>query len=196
VTATRSNSTAGASPPDTAKLPGIAGIREFKGKLFHTARREYGYTGGSWKNPVLDELADKRVAIIGTGASAVQAIPHLGRYARQLYVLQRTPSSVDKRPNPPTDPEWMKTLQPGWKKQRQAHFHRVAVERLARGEPDLICDIWTEINRNLAAKLEAQGWPELTIPSKSRAIWIGAGGLMSLRDAMESPSTTIGPMVT
>jgi cation diffusion facilitator CzcD-associated flavoprotein CzcO len=150
-------------PLNRPKLPGIAAIKEFRGKLFHTARWEYDYTGGSWKNPILDRLADKRVAIIGTGASAVQAIPYLGRYARQLYVLQRTPSSVDKRPNPTTDPEWVRTLKPGWQKQRQAHFHRVAVERLARGEPDLICDIWTEVNRNLAAKLEAQGWPELTL---------------------------------
>jgi len=150
-------------PLNRPKLPGIAGMNSFKGKLFHTARWEYEYTGGSWKNPVLEKLADKRVAIIGTGASAVQAIPYLGRYAKQLYVLQRTPSSVDKRPNPPTDLEWTKTLGPGWQKERQAHFHRAAVEQLSKGESDLICDIWTEVNRNLAAKLQTQGWPDLTI---------------------------------
>jgi cation diffusion facilitator CzcD-associated flavoprotein CzcO len=150
-------------PLNRPKLPGIAGMKDFKGKLFHTARWEYDHTGGSWKNPVLDKLGNQRVAIVGTGASAVQAIPYLGRYARQLYVLQRTPSSVDKRPNPSTDSEWVKTLEPGWQKQRQAHFHRAAVERLPKGETDLICDIWTEINRNLAVKLEAQGWPELSI---------------------------------
>jgi cation diffusion facilitator CzcD-associated flavoprotein CzcO len=149
-------------PLNRPKLPGISGMKDFKGKLFHTARWVYDYTGGSWDNPVLDKLADKQVAIIGTGASAVQAIPYLGRYAKQLYVLQRTPSSVDKRPNPPTDIAWMQRLKPGWQKERQAHFHRVAVERLGRGEPDQICDIWTEVNRNLAAKLEAEGWPELT----------------------------------
>ena len=58
---------------------------------------------------MLDKLADKRVAIIGTGATAIQAVPYLGRYAKQLYVIQRTPSTVDERPNPPTDPEWVKT---------------------------------------------------------------------------------------
>src|SRR3546814_8213731 len=63
--------------------------------------------------PELDRLADQRVAIVGTGASAVQAIPYLGRYAKQLHVLQRTPSSVDVRPNPPTDPDWIKSLAPG-----------------------------------------------------------------------------------
>jgi cation diffusion facilitator CzcD-associated flavoprotein CzcO len=150
-------------PLNKPKLPGIPGMTDYRGKFFHTARWEYEYTGGSWRNPELTKLADKRVAIIGTGASAVQAIPYLGRYARQLYVLQRTPSSVDKRPNPPIDPDWAKSLQPGWQKERQDHFHRAAVQGLAPGEPDQICDIWTEINRNLAAKLKAQGSPELTM---------------------------------
>ncbi|MGO9936008.1 MAG: flavin-containing monooxygenase [Steroidobacteraceae bacterium] len=144
------------------KLPGVPGIKEFKGRMFHTARWDYGYTGGSDENPVLDKLADKRVAIIGTGASACQAVPYLGRYAKQLYVIQRTPSTVDERPNPPTDPEWVKSLKPGWQKQRQANFHSAAMEFLKPGEPDLICDIWTEISRNLAAELEAEHWPQLS----------------------------------
>src|SRR5579872_6513659 len=92
------------------KLPGIPGIDAFKGKIFHTARWDYSYTGGSYSSPVLDKLADKRVAIVGTGATAIQAVPHLGKYAKKLYVVQRTPSSVDERPNPPTDPEWLKSL--------------------------------------------------------------------------------------
>jgi cation diffusion facilitator CzcD-associated flavoprotein CzcO len=150
-------------PLNRPKLPGIPGMASFTGKLFHTARWDYDYTGGSWKNPVLDRLGDQRVAIIGTGASAIQAIPYLGRYAQQLYVLQRTPSSVDARPNPSTDPQWARGLQPGWQKQRQAHFNRAAVERLGPGEVDQICDIWTELNRNLAAELEAEGWPALSI---------------------------------
>ena len=90
------------------KLPGIPGIHEFKGKMFHTARWEYDYTGGTQKNPVLDKLADKRVAIIGTGATSVQAVPFLGKYCKELYVLQRTASTVDQRRNEPTDPEWVK----------------------------------------------------------------------------------------
>jgi cation diffusion facilitator CzcD-associated flavoprotein CzcO len=145
------------------KLPGIPGIDEFKGKMFHTARWDYGYTGGSYESPTLDKLRDKRVAIVGTGATAIQAVPHLARYAKHLYVVQRTPSSVDERPNPPTDPEWAKSLKPGWQKERQANFHRAAMEFLRPGEPDLICDIWTEINRDLAAQLEAEGWPQLGI---------------------------------
>jgi cation diffusion facilitator CzcD-associated flavoprotein CzcO len=143
------------------KLPSIEGVDRFEGKMFHTARWDYGYTGGGYRNPVLDKLADKRVAIVGTGATAIQAVPHLARYAKQLYVVQRTPSSVDERPNPPTDPEWLASLEPGWQKQRQINFHHAAIEGLSPGEPDLICDIWTEISRNLAAELAAEGWPPL-----------------------------------
>jgi cyclohexanone monooxygenase len=142
------------------KLPGIPGIHDFKGRMFHTARWDYDYTGGSQAAPVLDKLADKRVAIIGTGATAVQAVPFLGQYAKQLYVLQRTASTVDQRRNPPTDPEWVKSLQPGWQHERRVNFHHAAIQMLAPGEPDLICDIWTEINRNLAAEFEATGWPQ------------------------------------
>jgi cation diffusion facilitator CzcD-associated flavoprotein CzcO len=144
------------------KLPGIAGIEEFKGKIFHTARWDYDYTGGSARSPVLDRLHDKRVAIVGTGATAIQAVPHLAKYAKHLYVVQRTPSSVDERPNPPTSPEWSQTLSPGWQKERKANFHRAAMEALAPGDPDLVCDLWTEINRNLQAELAAEGWPSLT----------------------------------
>jgi cation diffusion facilitator CzcD-associated flavoprotein CzcO len=134
------------------KLPAIPGIEQFKGKIFHTSRWDYAYTGGSHGNPVLDRLGDKRVAIVGTGATAIQAVPVLGAYAGHLYVLQRTPSTVDGRPNPPTDPDWAAALQPGWQQQRIANFHRGAQEVYRPGEQDLICDIWTEINRNLVSE--------------------------------------------
>ena len=147
-------------PLNKPKLPGIPGIDTFKGKIFHTARWDYDYTGGEWRNPVLDKLRDKKVAIIGTGATAIQVVPHLGKYAGQLYVIQRTPSSVDLRNNKPTDVEWFKSLKPGWQQERIRNFHHAAMERLAPGEPDLVQDIWTEINRNLAAQFEQEGWPE------------------------------------
>jgi cation diffusion facilitator CzcD-associated flavoprotein CzcO len=145
------------------KLPSLEGIDQFKGKIFHTARWDYQYTGGSYGKPVLDKLADKRVAIVGTGATAIQAVPYLGQYAKQLYVVQRTPSSVDERPNPPTSSEFVESLKPGWQKERQENFHRAAMEGFRPGEPDLICDIWTEIARNFAAEMEAEGWPQLTV---------------------------------
>lgn len=147
-------------PLNKPKLPGIPGIRGFKGKIFHTARWDYEYTGGEWRNPVLSKLTDKRVAIVGTGATAIQAIPYLAKYAKQLYVIQRTPSSVDERPNPPTDSDWVNSLQPGWQHERQLNFHDAAVNGLQPGQPDLICDIWTEINRNLAAEFDVAGWPQ------------------------------------
>ena len=145
------------------KLPGIQGIDEFQGKLFHTARWDYRYTGGSYNDNNLSKLADKRVAIVGTGATAVQAVPHLARHAKHLYVVQRTPSSIDERPNPLTDEQWFKSLQQGWQADRRSNFQRAAQEFLQPGEPDLICDIWTEINRNLNAELEAEGWPQLSL---------------------------------
>src|SRR3546814_4682196 len=92
-------------PINTPKVPRISGVENFRGKIFHTARWDYDYTGGSQEAPVLSKLADKRVAIVGTGASAIQAIPHLGRYAKQLFVVQRTASTVDERKNTTTDKE-------------------------------------------------------------------------------------------
>ena len=141
------------------KLPGIPGIHDFKGEMFHTARWDHEYTGGSWRNPELTKLADKRVAIVGTGATSVQAVPYIAKYAKQLYVLQRTPSNIDERSNPPTDPEWARSLKPGWQQERQDNFHRAAQEFFLPGESDLVCDIWTEISRNLAAELAAEGGP-------------------------------------
>src|SRR6266404_3670150 len=94
-------------PLNRPKLPGIEGIDSFAGHTFHTSRWDYGYTGGD-TNGNLHKLADKRVAVIGTGATAVQCVPHLAKYAKHLYVFQRTPSSIDERGNRPTDPESLK----------------------------------------------------------------------------------------
>lgn len=147
----------------TPKFPGLPGLHAFKGQKFHTSRWDYDYTGGSWEEPVLEKLRDKRVAILGTGATSVQAVPYLGEYAKELFVIQRTPSSVDERPNPLTNPEWAASLQPGWQAARQENFLRAANEILPRESPDLICDIWTEVNRNLNAEREELGWPEMTM---------------------------------
>ena len=136
---------------------------KFKGKMFHTSRWEYDYTGGSCENPELSKLKDKRVAIVGTGATAIQAVPHLAQYCKELYVVQRTPSCVDTRPNPLTDEEWLKSLKPGWQKERIANFQRYAQEVPLPGEPDLVCDFWTEINRNLQAWNAAEPLPDMTM---------------------------------
>jgi cyclohexanone monooxygenase len=149
-------------PFNKPKLPGVPGITDFRGHTFHSARWDYDYTGGDMSGG-LDKLAGKRVAIIGTGASGIQVIPHLARSAEHLYVFQRTPSYIAERGDVPTDPEWLQTLRPGWQKERQRNFHTGAFEAFAPGQPDLICDAWTEVSRNTQAYLDASnGWAELT----------------------------------
>ena len=133
-------------PLSRPKLPGIPGIESFKGHTFHTSRWDYAYTGGD-SNGNLHQLADKKIGIIGTGATAVQCIPHLGASAAQLYVFQRTPSSVDVRNNRETDPEWAESLAPGWQYRRMANFN-ILVSGGDQNE-DLVADGWTDIFRNL-----------------------------------------------
>ncbi len=144
-------------PLHRPKLPGIPGVDSFKGHTFHTSRWDYDYTGG---DPMggLTKLKDKRVGIIGTGATAVQCVPHLGEGAKELFVFQRTPSSIDVRNNRPTDPEWAASLQPGWQQHRMDNFN-VLVSGGWQKE-DLVSDGWTDIIRNLglaAARRAAKG---------------------------------------
>ncbi|MFE2218248.1 flavin-containing monooxygenase [Streptomyces canus] len=122
------------------KLPGIPGIESFRGKAFHTSRWDYDYTGGDTRGN-LHKLADKRVGIIGTGATAVQAIPHLAETAQHLYVFQRTPSIIDFRGNRPTDPEWAASLGPGWQQERMSNFDLTLEGRNHDGEV-LVDDQW------------------------------------------------------
>jgi cyclohexanone monooxygenase len=133
-------------PLSRPKLPGIPGINEFNGYTFHTSRWDYGYTGGD-SSGNLTKLSDKRVGIIGTGATAVQCIPHLGQWAEHLYVFQRTPSSVDVRNNRETDPAWAATLEPGWQQRRMDNFNIL----VSGGDQDvdLVADGWTDIFRKL-----------------------------------------------
>ena len=127
-----------------AKLPGIPGIDEFEGHKFHASRWDYAYTGGGpVEGTVMDKLADKRVGIIGTGATAVQAVPQLANVAKELFVFQRTPSAVGERNNGPTDVEWFASLQPGWHKQRVENFSAAVTGR--EPEVDLVNDGWTEV---------------------------------------------------
>lgn len=149
-------------PFNKPKLPGIPGIDDFTGHTFHSARWDYAYTGGDMRGG-LTGLEDKKVAVIGTGASGIQIVPHLARSAEHLYVFQRTPSYINERGNVPTDPEWAKSLKPGWQLERRRNFHTAAFEAFAPGQPDLVCDGWTEVSRNVQAYLdETNGWAEVT----------------------------------
>lgn len=134
-------------PLNRPKLPGIPGIDQFKGHTFHTSRWDYEYTGGS-PDGQLTGLKDKRVGVIGTGATAVQCIPHLGEWAEELYVFQRTPSSVDERNNRKTDPAWVDTLTAGWQQRRIENFTTLVTG--GQVDEDLVGDGWTDIFRNLA----------------------------------------------
>jgi cation diffusion facilitator CzcD-associated flavoprotein CzcO len=147
-------------PLNRPKLPGIPGIETFKGHSFHTSRWDYAYTGGD-SSGGLDKLADKRIAVIGTGATAIQCVPHLGKAAKQLYVFQRTPSSVDLRGNKPTDPEWKAALTPGWQKRRMENFN-ILVSGGTQDE-DLVSDGWTDIIRNLASIAALRGDRPMTM---------------------------------
>ena len=149
-------------PLHRPKLPGIEGINSFNGHTFHTSRWDYKYTGGD-SNGALEGLRDKRVAIIGTGATAVQCTPHVGEAAKQLYVFQRTPSSIDVRANRKTDPEWAASLKPGWQKERMDNFNILCSGGVV--EEDLVKDGWTEIIRNLISMANYRGedtnWDEV-----------------------------------
>jgi cyclohexanone monooxygenase len=137
-------------PANRPKLPGIPGISDFRGHTFHTSRWDYHYTGGNHEGG-LERLADKRVAVIGTGATAIQCIPFLGEFAQKLYVFQRTPSSVDLRGNKPTDPDWYASLKPGWQRSRRENFAAVLAGQSVR--EDLVADGWTDIVRRIGLSL-------------------------------------------
>ncbi len=159
-------------PLHRPKLPGIPGVESFKGHSFHTSRWDYDYTGGD-SNGNLTGLKDKVVGIIGTGATAVQCVPHLGAAAKHLYVFQRTPSSIDVRANRPTDPDWVKGLTPGWQKQRMDNFNIL----LSGGyqKEDLVSDGWTEIIRNLILGQGAAKYAGVA----------GQGGKLSIEELVE-----------
>jgi cyclohexanone monooxygenase len=167
----RARFTASASGPlNMPKLPGVDGIDKFKGHSFHTSRFDYQYTGGDVSGN-LNKLGDKRVGFIGTGATAVQAVPHVGAGAEKgengrLFVFQRTPSGVGIRGNKPTDPEWAKSLKPGWQELRQENFLRV----MAGGqEEDMVMDGWTNFSRWLK---------EQNIP-RTPTMWLEFGKILA-----------------
>jgi cation diffusion facilitator CzcD-associated flavoprotein CzcO len=109
------------------KLTKIKGMESFAGHSFHTSRWDYAYTGDD-----LSKLSGQVVGIIGTGASAVQVIPRLGRAAKELYVFQRTPSGIDFRNDRPTDPDWAASRRPGWQEAR-----RMKAMRIREGDPEV-----------------------------------------------------------
>jgi len=151
----------GTGPLHVPKLPGIPGIESFRGHSFHTSRWDYDYTGGDPNGAPMEKLADKRVAIIGTGATAVQCVPHLARACQELYVFQRTPSSVDVRDNRPTDPEWFAEIAtPGWQQRWLENF--TANQTGGIVADDLVMDGWTDLARRVREKIMSLPAEEFT----------------------------------
>jgi cation diffusion facilitator CzcD-associated flavoprotein CzcO len=132
------------------KLPGVPGTETFKGRAFLTSRWDYDYTGGSPENPQLTKLRNKRVAIIGTGCTAVQAVPFLAEWAEHLFLFQRTPSMINIRANKRTDDNWAQGLKPGWQEERTRNFE-ICVMDPAKADVDLVNDGWTDLARKLMA---------------------------------------------
>ncbi|MEY2755546.1 MAG: hypothetical protein RJB65_1904 [Actinomycetota bacterium] len=144
----------GTGPLHRPKLPGIEGLDSFAGPCFHTSRWDYALTGGSPDGAPMTGLADKRVGIIGTGATAVQCIPALGRDSKELFVFQRTPSSIDIRNNHEIEPEWFSTLGPGWQKKWQENF--VTLQTGGFADEDLVKDGWTDISQRIRDRMVAK----------------------------------------
>ena len=139
-------------PLHVPKLPGIPGIESFAGHSFHTSRWDYDYTGGDPRGASPDKLADKRVAIIGTGATSVQCVPHLARACGTLYVCQRTPSSVDVRNNHDIDPQWFAEIStPGWQKRWLENFTANQTGQLV--DEDLVQDGWTDLAHRVISRI-------------------------------------------
>ena len=141
----------GTGPLHRPKLPGIPGIETFGGHCFHTSRWDYEYTGGNYEGAPMTNLAGKRVGIIGTGATAVQCIPALGRDSGELFVFQRTPSSIDIRNNHAIDPEWFATLDPGWQQEWLMNF--VTLQTGGFADEDLVMDGWTDITKRIRDRM-------------------------------------------
>jgi cation diffusion facilitator CzcD-associated flavoprotein CzcO len=159
----------GTGPLSVPKLPGIPGIGSFRGQSFHTSRWDYSYTGGDPAGAPMHKLADQRVAIIGTGATAVQAVPHLSRDCRELYVFQRTPSSVDVRGNHPIDPAWFaEVATPGWQQRWLENF--TANQSGGVAAEDLVQDGWTDIARRVRAKIAAVPREDLSLDVMMAAV--------------------------
>ncbi|WP_043358474.1 NAD(P)/FAD-dependent oxidoreductase [Belnapia sp. F-4-1] len=99
----------------TARLPEIAGLESFQGATYHT---------GHWPHEGVD-FSGQRVAVIGTGSSAIQAIPVIARQAAQLTVFQRTPNFSIPSRNAPMDDDY----ESWWKSDYAAHRAKARMMR-------------------------------------------------------------------
>ena len=102
---------AGMGPLAEPKIPPLEGLEDFEGEAFHSARWRHDY-----------DLAGKRVAAVGTGASAIQFVPEIQKQAAQVHVVQRTAPWIMPHPN--------REIR-GWEKRLYDRFP--ALQKLVRG---------------------------------------------------------------
>lgn len=136
-----------------AKLPNIPGLDTFQGQLFHSSRWDYSVTGGSQSDPTLSLLKDKVVGLVGNGASGVQVVPEVAKWAKEVYFFQRTPASVDVRDQRLTDPVVWETkiaAHPGWQRARQDNFNKFLTGWNSEADVDLVDDSWTRMRAGRA----------------------------------------------
>lgn len=132
------------------KLPNLPGLDSFKGKMIHTARWNYELTGGkpALTGSELTGLKGMKVALVGTGATAIQVVPNVAKYAGEFYVFQRTPSAVDVRNNHETDEQEYKTKianKKGWQVERGENFQAFTENAKDAPKQDVVDDGWTNM---------------------------------------------------
>ncbi|KAL2204698.1 FAD/NAD(P)-binding domain-containing protein [Sarocladium strictum] len=135
----------GLTHPQVPKLPGLS---SFAGDMFHTARWNYHVSGGSQDDQSLTGFQDKRVAVIGTAATAIGVIPEIAKHAKELFVVQRTPAYVKPRNQYATDPDTFYSKvasKPGWQWERQLNWNSFITNSAKPGEEDLTSDGWTDM---------------------------------------------------
>ncbi|KAJ5698961.1 hypothetical protein N7462_000966 [Penicillium macrosclerotiorum] len=131
---------------NSPKVPILRGAQTFEGHVFHSSRWDWNYTGGTPDSPDLVNLIDKRVAVVGTGASAVQVIPELANWAEKVLVFQRTPSSVDRRDNCVTPFSMgLEANQPGWQRLRMENFNAFVSNEYPLPQVNMVNDAWTRM---------------------------------------------------
>ncbi|KAI4641704.1 hypothetical protein J4E93_007802 [Alternaria ventricosa] len=149
------------------RMPKLDGFEELRTNIpvFHTARWDFSCTGGSPTDPTLSKLQGKRVGVIGTGATAVQVIPQVAKWAGHTYAFQRTPSyCVPRRQQTTDESTWAQNVAtgPGWQRARRLNFDTFFDgEKHSEDHPDLVADGWTQYARGFAGFI---GGPRFVTP--------------------------------
>lgn len=163
------------------QLPRVPGIGDFRGKIFHTSRWDYDYTGGSQAGD-LHKLRDKRVAVVGTGATGIQAVPYVAADAEHLVVVQRTPSVVRPRNNRKTDPDWAASLGHGWQYERHDNFNGIISGHEVEGNH--VDDGWTHLFPALSGQ-HLVDTPVADLPPADQAVVAEVADMQQLMSAHE-----------